>query len=378
MSVIKRNCAHYVSDRPCRPHKRHGYTCGDCPEYDPRDHRVLIVKLDAIGDVLRTTSILQPLHAAFPGSHVTWLTKANAAAVLQNIPLIDHVLTLEDNALLHLLTSRFDLVINPDTSSTACRLASVAQGHEKRGFFLSSDGAIHPTNAVAENWYRMGLDDQAKRRNQRTYQSLLLDICGLPATAHPILWRISDSERAFAGEFAARAGLQLAHRKIGINAGASGRWRWKKWTADHQEVFIRGWLARHPNDIVLLYGGPEETAVNRHLSALDLKRVVDTGTANSLRQFGALVDLCDILVTGDTLALHVGIALEKPVVALFGPTSSAEIELYGRGIKILPPDMPCLCCYLDDCTVRPACMQRILPEMVQAACQQLLPTPAGG
>ena len=70
------------------------------------------------------------------------------------------------------------------------------------------------------------------------------------------------------------------------------------------------------------------------------------------------------MVTGDTLGMHVATALGKKIVALFGPTSSAEIELYGQGVKIVPQSMSCLCCYLSDCDVRPACMQRIQVDRV--------------
>lgn len=59
------------------------------------------------------------------------------------------------------------------------------------------------------------------------------------------------------------------------------------------------------------------------------------------------------------------------VIALFGPTSSAEIDLYGQGTKIIP-EMDCLCCYLPRCDVRPCCMERIAPERVYAAIRDLL------
>jgi heptosyltransferase-2 len=61
-----------------------------------------------------------------------------------------------------------------------------------------------------------------------------------------------------------------------------------------------------------------------------------------------------------------------PVVALFGPTSAAEIELYGRGEKIVPEGLPCLGCYLPTCDVDPHCQQLIQPEMVLAAVQRQL------
>ena len=63
------------------------------------------------------------------------------------------------------------------------------------------------------------------------------------------------------------------------------------------------------------------------------------------------------------------------MVVLFGPTSAAEIELYGRGEKILPPDLDCLGCYLPICDVTPHCQARILPEVVEEAVLRLMAGP---
>ena len=45
--------------------------------------------------------------------------------------------------------------------------------------------------------------------------------------------------------------------------------------------------------------------------------------------------MCSVLVTSDSLAMHVATALKKKIVVFFYPTSAAEIEVYGRGIKII-------------------------------------------
>jgi heptosyltransferase-2 len=43
---------------------------------------------------------------------------------------------------------------------------------------------------------------------------------------------------------------------------------------------------------------------------------------------------CGLLVTSDSLALHMAVSLNRPLVAFFAPTSAAEIELYGLGEKV--------------------------------------------
>lgn len=365
--VIHTDCRWYKTDRPCDPHKVSGVVCGSCPSHDPIATRVLVVKLDATGDVLRTTSLLKPLRAALPGAHITWITRREAVEVLKPNRLIDEVVPLDAEALLLLQTQDFDIVINPDASIVSSRLATLARAKEKRGFVLDEEGRLQPLNDEAERWYRMGLNDTLKKQNQRTYQSILLGIAGVPASEHPIVWEISPAEAAFASAFATQHGLREGELRIGLNTGAGGRWRWKKWTDEGHVELIRAIVAARPRAKILLYGGPEERERNKALAQIAPGHLVDTGTDNTLRKFGALVSLCDVMVTGDTMALHLASALDKRIVALFGPTSAPEIELYGRGTKVLPEAMSCLGCYRSDCDVRPACMQRISVQQIMAA-----------
>ena len=65
------------------------------------------------------------------------------------------------------------------------------------------------------------------------------------------------------------------------------------------------------------------------------------------------------------------------VVALFGPTSVSEIDLYGLGRK-MTADLDCLCCYREDCEEQPNCMESIDPETVADAVAQELEQSAGG
>ncbi len=108
----------------------------------------------------------------------------------------------------------------------------------------------------------------------------------------------------------------------------------------------------------LLLGGPAERERNDRLKARVQVPLLDPGCDNTVRHFAALLSHCDVVVTGDTLAMHLSLALGKRTVVLFGPTSAAEIELYGLGEKVVP-DMTCLSCYKTSCDFVPNCMDLI-------------------
>jgi heptosyltransferase-2 len=120
---------------------------------------------------------------------------------------------------------------------------------------------------------------------------------------------------------------------------------------------------------ILLLGGPAEAEINREIMKQPGVDAVDTGCLNPPRSFAALVNLCDVVVTGDTLALHIGLALHKRMVVLFGPTSTTEIDLYDQGTKIAA-DMDCLCCYRQLCDQSPNCMESIPVESVHGAVEE--------
>jgi heptosyltransferase-2 len=80
------------------------------------------------------------------------------------------------------------------------------------------------------------------------------------------------------------------------------------------------------------------------------------------------------VVTGDTTALHLAVGLRKKVVALFGPTCAQEIELYGRGEKIVSP-LSCSPCYRRSCDRDPNCMKTVSAEEVLKATNRLLDRP---
>jgi heptosyltransferase-2 len=359
--IVHCDCRHFMGDRPCAPHKRDGVHCEGCPHYDPLRERILVVKLDAAGDVLRTTCILPGLRAEHPVARIDWLTREDAVPLFENNPAVDRVIPYPGDAVTDLLASDYDLVINLDAAPLSARLAAVARGRRRIGFGYDAAGFPLPLGPEARAWFEMGLFDDVKARNTRTYQEIALAICGLAGADPSLSLHLSDSEKAKARTLAASWGIAPGDPVIGLNTGAGPRWEHKKWTEEGFAELVRlirsgGGGAKTP--VVLLLGGPEEGDRNRRILERSPGGAIDSGTGHSLREFIAIVDICDLVVTGDTMALHIAAALGKKVVALFGPTSASEIELYGRGVKIVS-DAPCAGCYRQSCDVRPTCMERI-------------------
>ena len=115
----------------------------------------------------------------------------------------------------------------------------------------------------------------------------------------------------------------------------------------------------------------EEVERNTRIAAHSRHAVIDTGTDNPIREFAGIAGNCDLIITGDTLAMHIAIGLKIPVVVILGSTCPQEIELYSRGTKVIS-NFDCSPCYLSTCTKEVTCMDAISANDVFAAASPLL------
>ncbi|MFH1309431.1 MAG: glycosyltransferase family 9 protein [Candidatus Omnitrophota bacterium] len=371
MREYKTNCRYFQGDKPCKFHKNEGIYCEACSNFSLIEEKILIIKLAAPGDVLRTTSILLALKKKYPKSRIVWVTKKNALDLLNGNPHIDLLLEYPNPAVNRLWIENFDLVINLDCDFESASLAVVAKSPRKLGFGCSEDGRLIPFNKEAEYWLEMSLFDDVKKANQNTYQEIMLDICGLNAqeNSRPV-FSLTKEELDFGDNFIKTHGAKPSFLTIGINAGAGSRWPQKKWKRDSYGELIKCIKGKYSADIILL-GGPEEIDLNKYLIEQAPHEVINAGCRNTYRQFAGIINICDLIITGDTLALHLAVALEKRIVALFGPTSMAEIDLYGQGEKI-SAEMDCLSCYKNVCDKSLTCMDALTVEKVFAAVESQL------
>ncbi|MBE3064898.1 MAG: glycosyltransferase family 9 protein [Spirochaetes bacterium] len=297
-----------------------------------------------------------------------WVTRPESVDLLGHNPYVSRVLVLgSDASLRYLLTRRFDLIVNLDQGATSCELVALTKAKEIMGFVLGHDGAIRATDDPALAWLEMGLFDDLKRANRETYQSIVGAIVGAPSDSLKYVFNLADDERQGARARMRSLGFREGIATVGINPGAGGRWPLKQWRLDgYAELTSRLHHTYGPRIQLVILGGPAERESLAALRSLTDAPLIDTGCDNPVRAFAAMISLCDLIVLGDTLAMHLALALGRRVVVLFGPTSHTEIELYGLGEKVYP-EMPCLSCYRQTCDIVPTCMQALGANEVFAA-----------
>lgn len=369
MLYFRSDCRHFSGEKPCAPHKAEGVVCKVCPRFDAVEERILVIKLDAAGDVLRSTCLLPALRSAHPRSAIWWVTEPSSKPLLEKNPHIDNLLTPEGPLGGYLEATSFSLAYNFDMSRRAAAILHLAHASQKHGFGLSAEGVVVPLDPHAEDWFEMGLFDTVKRANQRTFQDHLFQLAGLKYAGERPQLVLTPKEQEWGTAFAKKNRLSRFKKIVGFNIGSGGRWPMKRWRLDGFAWLARTLRRKHPQVGVLLYGGPEEKELMPSLARRLKGACIPTGTQNTLRQFASLVDLCQVMVTGDTLALHVAVALNKRLVAYFGPTSDVEIDLYGSGEKVLPISS-CQDYYQGECTQKVSCMDNLKEKDMLAAVER--------
>lgn len=313
----------------------------------------MIIKLDAMGDVLRTSCITPHLRSQFSSSYVVWITRQESVPLVQCNRDVDEVWAYNLEAVTRLYAEVWDAVYNLSNDHPSCALASIARLRNdtvsrKVGFVLSANGTIQPTNQAATRWLEMAAFDRLKKENTGSYQEIMHEIAGIEGPIYPPRLKINSEHRQRARHLIEKLFPDRKNNTlIGINTGAGKRWPRKMLHVDEIVAVSQLLLKQCPDAYILLLGGPLEREKHKQiLVALQTSRVVDTGCNNSPLEFAALLEQCDVLICGDTLALHMASAIGLPTIALFGPTSAAEIYDYNGLIrKITSQELDCLCCY---------------------------------
>jgi ADP-heptose:LPS heptosyltransferase len=367
-------CKHFSGYKPCFPNTN---CLEECARFDPIGTKILIVNLDAMGNVLVTTSILPAIKRKYPQSHITWITLKNAAPLLANNPLLDRVFLWEPENWLILRNIEFDLVLNVDKSQRSCAFMMEVTAKEKLGFGLNEHGVIIPLNPEAEENYRLGLDDHLKFRvNKKTVPQLQCEQFKLEYCRDEYMLRLSPDEEAFCRAYGEEAGLTGCKLVVGLNTGCSELYPNKKLSVDQHVLLIERLCALEGVRCVLL-GGPEDTVRNAEIVRRVGKKALSTPTNDGVRRGICYENICDVVISGDSFGMHIAIGLKKHVVAWFGVSCWTEIDLFDRGIKLIPDGLECSPCWKRSCPFNLECIQMADLDSMVAEVEKVLAIGAG-
>ncbi|HNW93638.1 MAG TPA: glycosyltransferase family 9 protein [bacterium] len=304
--------------------------------------KVLIIKLGysetldpqigtlcSLGDVLRTTEILH----AYPDAEITWLTDSAAVPLLAGNRRIARILTLDLITVLQLLGERFDSVINLEKVPGICALADRVNAWHKLGFRLDPVTGRAEAYEHAQEALTIASKDDEKRRNNRCWQEVLFAMLNKP-------WEKK-------GYLLGYQPATVEQYDIGFNLHVGPKFPVKAWPAEHWRQLETQLQGRYQ--------------ITWQQSLDNIQRYIDW------------INQSRLIISNDSLGLHLAIALNKKVIALIGPTSPTEIPQLDT-VRILRPasDRDCIPCFATTCARQDPCMRLIAPARVAQVVTELL------
>lgn len=359
------DCRHFNGYKPCGMSE----VCNSaCPQQDRvTGASVLIVHLGAQGAVVRSTSLLKAIKQKFPHSRLTWVTDPPMHDLLKHHPLIDRVIS--SHQLLDLAPLQFDVAFVIDKSMRASGVLKFAKADAVFGFLTDPhSGAIVPATAAAQELWEIGLSNEKKFfQNNKTENQLLIEALELgPYRRDEYSLSLSDLDQTKTEQRRMQWRKDPSQAIVGLNTGCGPLMPAKKWTVEfHRQVIAHLRTAGFAN--IVLLGGPEDS--ERNLAIAQGFSVFNSPTTQGISDGAASVAACDVILTGDSLGMHLAIAFEKFVVAWFGPSCAHEIDLYERGVK-LHAEVGCSPCWKRVCVEKIMCYDRVPVEKVISAARQ--------
>ena len=223
----------------------------------------------------------------------------------------------------------------------------------------------------------MGLDDELKfRTNRKTVQEIQCEQFKLKYRREEYALALSQEELEYCEWFKGQSGLDTGDLIVGFNTGCSELYPNKKMTVD-QHVILINKLAQMPGVRLVLVGGPEDTQRNAEIARTVGSKVISTPTTEGVRRGLCYINVCDVIISGDSFGMHAAIGLKKFVIVWFGVSCPAEIDLYDRGVKLIPQGLECSPCWKRDCPYNLECIKMVDLDAIVGHVERISKWPEG-
>lgn len=162
---------------------------------------------------------------------------------------------------------------------------------------------------------------------------------------HPFIHMGSD-DAVFADQFLSSRNCSLDRPLVGIQMGTSPNMLWKQWQPVRYRTLIIQLLEKYPSTQILMLGSRGEIEMIREWTkGIGDDRIIMCAGETTLKQAAALIKRCSMLVCNDSGLMHVAVAVQTPVVAIYGPTDYRRTAPLGSIHAMIRKGLPCSPCF---------------------------------
>lgn len=325
------------------------------PAAIPRDARILVVRLSAIGDIVFASPLIASLRRACPGAYIAWLAQPECIELLDRHPDLDEAIPCPVGHWRRLWRERrfAELKRCVQTMGETLRardfdVALDLQGLMKSGLLTRLSGARTRVGLGSKEGSRWLMTRNVPRGGHAgqigSEYRYLAEMLGLPTDRFEMAVHYDETAAAFADEVLVQERLRSGYAALcPFTTRPQKHWIDDRWCELAKRLKYELGLAP-----VLLGGPAEREAAEKLCNETDGSWVNLVGRT-SLTEAAALIDRAMLLVGVDTGLSHMGIAAGTPSVLLFGSTCP-YLETGRENARVLYHPRPC-----SPCKRRPTC-----------------------
>jgi len=346
--------------------------------------KILIIRLDLLGDVVLSSPAIRALRDAYPNAHIAMLVLPYTAQIVRLFPEVDEVYTFDINQLrpsgdmlnlahygelYHLLRrlrrERFDLCVS--LYGLWASLFSYGSGaHFRVGYRGESYPFMHNI-AIGGRRY-------CERKHEVEWNLVLAKAGGAKRTDLTFKLVIPRDVEEKVLTMLKQEGVNDGDLLIGMHCGASNGSA-KRWMTNGWAVLADTLIREKGAKVVFTGSANELPLVGEVVEQMQETPIVMAGRTDLL-ELAALVRRCRLFVSGDSGPLHIAVALGIPTVAVHGPTDPAISGPYDPNAAVVRKPLPCSPCYdsydVAECPKdNPVCMKMISAGEVYAAVERM-------
>ncbi len=338
--------------------------------------RILIVKSSSLGDIVHALPLLNGLRRRYPQARISWLVNTEYVQLLKDHPQLDEVIPF-DRRQFKTWTGAVKMTFKLGGFARELRerefdLAVDVQGLFRSGLMAFASGAavrlgFSPSRECSGIFYthRVAIPDANMHAVDKNY----LPARSLGFADHPIEFHLPvspEAREALNGKLAAK-GIEAGEPYAVIVPGS--RWETKNW---HPERFAQA-VAHIQSELkisAVLSGSPAEADLCQHIARSCTPAPAILAGEIGLTEWVALLGGAAVVLCNDSAALHLTVALGRPMVTVFGPTNPKRTGPYGQQANVLQAGLACVPCYyrkLKQCPIQHQCMADIdVAQVTQA------------
>jgi lipopolysaccharide heptosyltransferase I len=346
--------------------------------------KILILRLSAVGDVIRTLPAIKSLKENYPSSFISWIVEEPSQALLESQPEVDEVILFPRKRwtrgmkslrglwrtvgevrgfVKSLRRQRFEVVLDFHGILKTGLLSFLSGSPKRIGYDRRStkEGNFLFSNS------KVRLPRERISRFQRNLA--LLKGVGLDAKELKYNLYVPREDRERVESFFKTSSPLLKSPLIAIHPGTSTKALFKRWMPDQYAKLADRLVRELDATILFTWGNGELEWVEGIRKEMKEKSFLGPKT-ESLAQLGELYKHCDLYIGGDTAPMHIASFAGIPTVVIYGPTDPIENEPFGSHIKVRR-EVGCNPCHKYSCKDL-ICIKAISADEVFKATKEIL------